>query len=385
MECTVPFLFSGIPYMNNQPTTAARVRSARSARGGKPASPITKAGKALAKQKRENKALNKALRPQGITSKLETVPVARSRFITTGSPKQKTLPNGDVIVEHREFLQNIVGSQAFSVSGRPVNPGQGQTFPWLQYLAALYESYRFEFLEFEYQNTCGSSTDGLVMLAIDYDASDPAPGDKVTMATYRGYARDAAWKDFRHHSIDADLHKLKSNYVRPGALSANQDIKLYDVGNMFIATEGMAGATTVGELYVNYKVRLMTPQLGSSLAGLSKSARFTSGTAANSAVAVTGSNAPVAVSGDSINGITFTALAPFSALVTCVFQSTSGASAIVTTGSTCTIESVNSLSGTPNGNYFAQISMLPGQTLIFNNTNPGNATVQLAQFNTAVL
>jgi hypothetical protein len=66
-----------------------------------------------------------------------------------------------------------------------------------------------------------------------------------------------------------DLHKNLSNFVRFGALSSNQDVKLYDIGNFNVAVSGQAGTTVIGELYVEYEVELMTPQLDPASAILS--------------------------------------------------------------------------------------------------------------------
>jgi hypothetical protein len=63
-------------------------------------------------------------------------------------------------------------------------------------------------------------------------------------------------------SLPEDLHKQKTYFVRQGAQPANTDIKLYDVGNFVVATQGVSPASaTCGELYVEYDVTLHTPVL----------------------------------------------------------------------------------------------------------------------------
>jgi hypothetical protein len=44
-------------------------------------------------------------------------------------------------------------------------------------------------------------------------------------------------------------------------LASNLDIKTYDVGNLYVCTEGQASTATVGYLYIDYEVVLKTPQL----------------------------------------------------------------------------------------------------------------------------
>jgi len=57
-----------------------------------------------------------------------------------------------------------------------------------------------------------------------------------------------------------DLSKSKSNFVRIGAQPPNTDIKTYDIGNLWIISQGVGTPqATLGELYVEYTVKLMTP------------------------------------------------------------------------------------------------------------------------------
>jgi hypothetical protein len=60
--------------------------------------------------------------------------------------------------------------------------------------------------------------------------------------------------------MSEDLNKQKSYFVRPGSAPVGTDIKLYDVGNLYVITSGVTtSGGTCGELYVEYDVLLMTP------------------------------------------------------------------------------------------------------------------------------
>jgi hypothetical protein len=50
-----------------------------------------------------------------------------------------------------------------------------------------------------------------------------------------------------------------NRYIRTGSLALNEDIKLYDVANLQLATVGQAGATVIGELWVEYDIILEVP------------------------------------------------------------------------------------------------------------------------------
>lgn len=247
------------------------------------------------------------------TTTAAPVAVSYTRKIKAPHVNRST-KNGDITVEHTEFIADINGSQTFQNKLFTVNPGLAATFPWLSSIGPMYESYRFEKLRFDYQPMASSSTNGSVMLAVDYDASDPAAATKQALATYRGYVRTAPWAQCCNTSIAEDLKKRTSYYIRTGALGTNQDVKLYDVGNLNVATVGMTDGSIVGELYVTYRVRLMTPQTVQNGLGMSQSARFTGTTLALGLAPVAGNNAPLAVTGTGA-AATFTALAPYQGIL----------------------------------------------------------------------
>lgn len=316
-------------------------------------------------------------------------PVATSRIKTTPAPRvDRSKKNGDIVVRHREFIGDINGSVAFAVNSFAVNPGLPTTFPWLANQAALYESYRFNKLSFEFQTMSSTATPGTVMAAIDYDPADSAPVSKTQLAAYRKFVRSAPWQDFANHSLKEDLSKRKSYFVRRGAIPANQDVQLFDTGNLFLATQGQADAAAVGELYVDYEVELMTPQLGDPAIGLSLSSVVTWATAASQGVASPGSNAPLVAS---TSGGTFrlTATSAYDGLVNVRLTSTSGAeTGIDTSSSTCTIEQpFSAMLNTTTVLYTGQLAFTPGQVFSFDPVVGAisSAVASLGQFNTPAL
>jgi hypothetical protein len=170
----------------------------------------------------------------------------------------------------------------FSVQSIPINPGQAGTFPWLSKVAQNFESYRFKKLKIVYETEAPSSLGGTLVLALDYDASDPVPATKQQMLAYRGSVRSAPWTECCHSSIGEDLHKQKSYFVRPGSQPVNTDVKMYDVANLFVATQGVTtGSAVCGELYVEYDVELMTPIYENNTVASNGTAQGTAGTAAS--------------------------------------------------------------------------------------------------------
>lgn len=170
--------------------------------------------------------------------------------------------NGSVVVDHEEYIGDISAAiSTWFLTTYSINPGLSATFPWLSSIASRYESYIFESLSFSYKPVCPTTTPGSMMLAIDYDASDPIPPNKATIMSYQGAVRTAPWGETTFNAMGSDLRKFGvQRYIRGSATTG--DIKTTDVGNFFIASQGTPGvATGLGELYVKYRVKLFTPQL----------------------------------------------------------------------------------------------------------------------------
>jgi hypothetical protein len=311
----------------------------------------------------------------------QVAPVAIGHARTVRPPKVvRSAKNGDIVVEHEEFVQDVNGSVGFANTAIPINPGQLQMFPWLAQMAPLYESYRFEDLEFRYQSMSSTTSTGSVMLATEYDSADSPAVTKSQLAAYRGFVRTAPWGTVTCRAVKEDLHKRTSYFVRPGSLGAGQDIQLYDTGFLNVATSGQANGAAVGELYVKYRVRLMTPQLLVNGVGTSLSMRV-AGTSLASAPVVTG-NAPITVTGTG-DQITLTATAPYQSLIDYSIQGT-GLVAVATTGSTATINAatpvLNGASTALDVTYV--VSFQPGQTLVLDlsATTTASYAVRLGQY-----
>lgn len=207
------------------------------------------------------------------TPKAKTVPVAVTINTRTARPVIKHLSGGNCRISHREFITDYSALRPdFSVTKIAVNPGLNAIFPWLSGVASRYEYYTFKKLKFVYQPVCPTSTSGSVMLAADYDAADLTPTSKVVLMSFAGAVRTAPWQEVTFDSMAPDRDAFTSKrFIRQGAVGAN-DVKTYDVCNFFIASVLTPNASTsLGELYVEYDVELITPQLLNSIAANRKS------------------------------------------------------------------------------------------------------------------
>jgi hypothetical protein len=192
----------------------------------------------------------------------QSVAAAYSSGQHSGKPMFLKAGADSTRIRHRELLTNVTGSVNFTVaSSIALNPGLPTSFPWLATQAQGWEKYQFQKLDFCYYTRTGSNIPGSVQLVPDYDASDAAPASEIIASAYADVEEDAPWKDICC-KLDVNCLRDQKLYIRTGGLSANQDIKTYDVGNMFLTTtDGTAVAW--GKLWVEYDIILYNPQLPS--------------------------------------------------------------------------------------------------------------------------
>jgi hypothetical protein len=205
-----------------------------------------------------------AATPVGVGSGIQvSAPSANGRVTTTSGPRMISKRNGDIRVAHREYVADInVEETGFDLQYQfGINPGNGGLFPWLSQIAARYEMYKFQSLKIIYEPQCGTSSTGTLMLAIDYDSSDDPPTSKAQMMSYKNAVRSPLWFAACHSSASPDLHRLKTNYILQGVAPQDTDIKTYDIGNLFVAVQSDGSNQSAGELYVEYVVDLITPQI----------------------------------------------------------------------------------------------------------------------------
>lgn len=182
--------------------------------------------------------------------------------------------NGAVIMSHREYLGDVYSSPTpgqFQISQFPLNPGNEQTFPWLHRLAVNFQEYTLLGVLFEYRSmsadalTGGNTALGSVIMATNYNAAAAPFTSKVEMENTE-FAQSIKPSASIMHPIECSPKQTAISttlYVRPSNKQlVNEDIRLYDWGNFFIATTGFQGSdVNCGELWVTYQVALRKPLL----------------------------------------------------------------------------------------------------------------------------
>jgi hypothetical protein len=191
--------------------------------------------------------------------KLKSVPVATTRQITIQKPRISSTPDGVILFKHTEYIADLNGSVDFDSRTLALNPGNEDVFPYLSNIAVSFEYYKFRKLRLRYEPSCSTSTPGAVMLCIDYDASDSAPLGKTSFMMNQNATRCSSWSrssmDLVAKANGAQVKRFVLNDFPP----PNTDVKMYNLGNLFIATQGSTAAP-IGEIYVDYEVELSVPQ-----------------------------------------------------------------------------------------------------------------------------
>lgn len=225
------------------------------------------------KAKKGNNQATKASRPKVQSSVVRAAPAALSKMMKSGSPKVRQSGDTGTRVIHRELvLENVTGSMAFAVkSAIALNPGLPASFPWLSSVAKNYDQYRVHRLIAEWVPIAPSSTQGSVLLSPDYDATDPAPGSEQAAANHADSKSFSVWSTC---TLQLDPNRLMGlgprRFVRTGPVPY-QDLKVSDVGNIFVSTNNFAAdGTSAGKLYLSYDIEFFAPEVSNPQGAVSK-------------------------------------------------------------------------------------------------------------------
>jgi len=194
---------------------------------------------------------------------------------TASQMPQMSSSNGVFTVSHREYIGDISSSTAY-VTQRTlaINPGLPASFPYLSTIASCFQEYKFKGLVYEFKSTSAdalSSTNtalGEIALVAQYRADMPVPTTKQQLLNEM-WSQDGKPSENLFLPIECAPveNPLTVQYVRTGALSSNQDQKLYDLATVSVATSGSQAAAVIGELWVIYTAEFRKPVMNVSAIG----------------------------------------------------------------------------------------------------------------------
>jgi len=170
--------------------------------------------------------------------------------------------DGCATVSHTEYLLDIYANSSDYNCGKiPINPGLSGPFPWLSRIAANWEAFKFEKLVFSYKPAAPTTTKGTILMVSDPNPLNPIPESKTDFLQMKGAVTTNVFKLLNYAPIQKDFNLEANYYVRTQEPGNNEDLRLYDPCNFFIAYWGCESGSTLGELHVSYVVKLIKPTL----------------------------------------------------------------------------------------------------------------------------
>lgn len=223
-----------------------------------------KYGPDIVKSVTRRRAKKKAKQPNQLALRdslqMQMAPAAIAKRAPTFQPKFNSV-KGTYCVSNKEFLRNLApttsGSSELSVIGLTCQVGIAEMFPWLSTIANTHQRYRMKRLAFNYVPVAGTQTRGRVVMAFSIDPTEPNPDSMAHITQYPKYIANSVWTPM---TLNVDLKDRNEElYTRSGFVK-DTDIKTYDLGKLFVGISDTTDTNTIGQLFVDYEVELMTPK-----------------------------------------------------------------------------------------------------------------------------
>lgn len=203
--------------------------------------------------------------------RIASAPQAISYSVRSNQARVKQSGMDRIRVRHREFIGGLTTgtNTAWStVFEGQLNPGLKRSFPWLSTTALNYENYKVNNLVVEYIPSVATNIDGQISLLIDYDAADSRPPSEEAFKNSQNAVVTSVWKGVALRSTKEQLNKgMVTKFTRDESISSTADLKTYDIGTLYVFSQGVVANKRVGDLYISYDIELITPQLNALVRG----------------------------------------------------------------------------------------------------------------------
>jgi hypothetical protein len=158
------------------------------------------------------------------------------------------------------MIGTINGSVNFAIFQTiQINPGLDASFPWLSKTAVSWQQYKFTRLCYRFVTTSATAATGSIILSPDYNSKEAPPSSLAASVNTQDAVMGSTWKSLACELKQSSMFSLGNRKnVRNAQISG--ELNIYDAGRLYICTEGQAGATAIGNLWVDYVVELAIPQ-----------------------------------------------------------------------------------------------------------------------------
>lgn len=204
---------------------------------------------------------------------LESGTKIESPFTAVTPILKSSISQNSVVISRSEYITDLysgtgIPATEFKLDSFSVNPGlttsDGGCFSWLPLVASGFQQYKFKQLVFEFRSTSGnavSSTNsalGTVILAAQYDPTQDDFASKNEALNSQWAVSGGSDKSIMF-PVECDPRQMKDKWydVRLSPIKSNQNISLYDIIKLQVATQGLQEENqNLGELWVSYTVEL---------------------------------------------------------------------------------------------------------------------------------
>jgi len=187
---------------------------------------------------------------------VKSAPAAVGTMAKRPAPKVAFTADGNCRISHTEYVSDVYTSSAQTATSFTVNPQDNTTFGWLSAIATRFEMYKFEGLTLHYKPSCATTTQGYIMLGMDFDAYDTAPS-KNAMMNWRYASKSAAWQPSAVNCAAA-LSQVGYKYCETLQIG---DRRVSDLGKLWILSDNSDSTRNAGELFITYTVSFKQPAL----------------------------------------------------------------------------------------------------------------------------
>jgi len=196
-----------------------------------------------------------------------------SPFTSKTPTLRSSVNNNSTIISRSEYITDIYSGEgnpatAFKNQKFDINAGlsiaDGGVFSWLPQIASGYQQYRFKQLIFEYRSTSGQAISGTnsalgsIIMSANYD-STLEPYTTKNEALNSQWAVSGGTDKSILFPIECRPRESKERWydVRGQPIKPNQNIAIYDLANLQVASVGLQEENqNLGELWVSYTVEL---------------------------------------------------------------------------------------------------------------------------------
>lgn len=203
--------------------------------------------------------------PEDFTTTKAIAPVAYATTWGSGAKSMRIKQTeiiGKLNADSKSFWEKLPFTQIgdYSAVTIPINPANPNSFPWLSYIARLYDKYRFHSLRFRYINAVPTSQNGNIAFALDYDTLDEPPQNIIHASQLAKYQIGPTYcpQEFNipvnHPGNNPWLYTFDVNVD-----TKTIDMKTYNLGNVYLIIDGVphGSSTQLGWVAVDYDVELL--------------------------------------------------------------------------------------------------------------------------------